>query len=100
MIFFSKFCGNTVCSQELIKERADPLNSKEFHQICRGCENKYLERLVMSEFDKKKNKIETNYKDLEKENNRLIEEIQKKKNELDKIREKVNLKFFSNNKKL
>lgn len=94
MFFFSKFCGNIVCSQELIKERTDPLNSKEFHQICKTCENKYLEKLVMSEFDKKKREIEDNYKDLEEENNKLFEEIQRKKIELDKIIEKVNFEYL------
>jgi chromosome segregation ATPase len=63
----SKFCGSVACKNHAKKKRPNPKNREEFVRICDTCEAKYLNKMIMDEFNMKKKVKEEEYNTLVKE---------------------------------
>lgn len=49
----SHFCGEAVCDDHSKKKRGDPDNPTEYHRICDTCEKKYINYIILKDFNKK-----------------------------------------------
>ena len=96
IFIYSKFCGNSVCNEELIKERADPQNPKVFHPICKICERLYLEKMIRDSNMKKKNTQKLDVEILSKRLKEVESILKKKKNDYEEIKHEVIIKIYKN----
>lgn len=89
MYFSSKFCGESVCADELVKERADPQNPKLFYPICKICERKYIEKIIKQEKTKKQQAQDLEIELLTKKLSGVEKLLKEKKNENEEIQRNV-----------
>lgn len=78
----------------MIKKRENPQSPGNFAKICEICEEKYLNRIILDDFFKKKNKKDEETKVIEQKLTEIKQELAIKQNEYSKAQSQVNKKKY------
>ena len=62
----SKFCGGCVCEDCAKKKRANPEDTSKYVRVCNKCDEKFINRKILKEFNKKLKVKEDNIQELER----------------------------------